>query len=129
MNELNNEINQLLNLAIEDLETAKILLDINRYRPSISRAYYSMYYAAQTLLLSIGLETSTHKGVIKLLNSHFTNTGKISKDIAKLLKSTYDLRQSGDYNADFIADSDTAKTAITNAQKFIDEVQRIMNLN
>jgi uncharacterized protein (UPF0332 family) len=129
MNELNNEINQLLNLAIEDLETAKILVDLNRHRPSISRAYYSMYYASQALLLSIGVETSTHKGVIKLLNSHFTNTGKISKDIAKLLKLTYDLRQSGDYNTDFIADSDTAKTAITNAQKFIDEVQRIMNLN
>lgn len=67
--------------------------------------------------------------MIKLINFHFENTGKISKDIAKLLKSTYDLRQSGDYNTAFIADQATAETAIANAQKFIDEVQRIMNLD
>ncbi len=124
-----NEIKQLLSLAIEDLETAKILLELQRYRPCLSRAYYAMYYAAQSLLLSAGLETSTHKGVIKLINFHFENTGKISKDIAKLLKSTYDLRQSGDYNTAFIADKATAETAIANAEKFINEVQRIMNLD
>jgi uncharacterized protein (UPF0332 family) len=88
-----------------------------------------MYYSSQTLLLSAGLETSTHKGVIKLINFHFTNTGKISQDIAKLLKSTYDLRQSGDYSTDFIANKVTAETAIANAQQFIDEMQRIISLD
>jgi len=88
-----------------------------------------MYYSAQTLLLSAGLETSTHKGVIKLINFHFTNIGKISQDIAKLLKSTYDLRQSGDYSTDFIADRATAETAIANAQQFIEEMQRIISLD
>jgi uncharacterized protein (UPF0332 family) len=124
-----SEIKQLLSLAIEDLETAKILFELQRYRPCLSRAYYAMYYSAQTLLLSAGLETSTHKGVIKLINFHFTNTGKISQDIAKLLKSTYDLRQSGDYSTDFIADRATAETAIANAQQFINEMQRIISLD
>ena len=59
-----NDIDSLLTLSSEDLDTAELLYKNNRYRPSISRAYYSMFYAAQALLISGGFDTSTHKGVI-----------------------------------------------------------------
>ena len=53
----------------EELETAALLLESNRYRTSISRAYYSMYYATQALLISENINTGTHKGLIKLFRS------------------------------------------------------------
>ena len=53
-----NEINQLINLAFEDLETAEFLFTGQRYRTCLSRAYYAMYYSAQALLLSENIETS-----------------------------------------------------------------------
>jgi uncharacterized protein (UPF0332 family) len=44
-----SQIQFYLNLSQEELETAALLLESNRYRASISRAYYSMYYATQSL--------------------------------------------------------------------------------
>ncbi|BBC25570.1 HEPN domain-containing protein [Pseudanabaena sp. ABRG5-3] len=121
-----SEISKLLSLSSEDLGTAEFLYEAQRYRSCISRAYYSMFYAAQALLLSEGLDTSTHKGVIKLINQHFANTGKLSPDVARLLKSNYDLRQSGDYSTDFVADEIVANRAIADAKNFIGVIREIL---
>lgn len=118
-----NEINKFLILATEDIQTAQFLHDSQRFRPSISRAYYAMYYAAQALLLSEGLDTSTHKGVIKLINFHFTQTGKLPLNIAKLLKNAHDLRQLGDYSTDFVSDEIISEKIIEDAKTFVNEVE------
>ncbi len=59
-------IQQLLALAQEELETADLLLDNNRYRACISRSYYAIYHATQALMASKNLSSKSHKGVIKL---------------------------------------------------------------
>ncbi len=121
-----SEISKLLSLASEDLETAEFLHNSQRYRSCISRAYYAMYYIAQALLLSEGIETSTHRGVIKLINLHFVKTGRISPNISKLLSDVYDLRQSGDYSTNFVADEIIANRAIADAKTFIAEIRAIL---
>ncbi len=52
----------------------------------------SINYSAQALLLSENIETSTHKGVIKLINMHFVRTNQLDRTIFKLLSNAYDLR-------------------------------------
>lgn len=123
-----SEINKLLNLAFEDLETAEFLFAGQRYRSCLSRAYYAMYYSAQALLLSENIDTSTHKGVIKLINLHFVRTNQLDRKIFKLLNDAYDLRQLGDYNPNFTATSLSAREAIDNAQIFINEINKTLNL-
>ncbi len=44
-----NEFQKLFSLALEELDIAKLLLEREHYRTSISRSYYSMYYATQAL--------------------------------------------------------------------------------
>jgi uncharacterized protein (UPF0332 family) len=124
-----SEISKLLNLSSEDLETAEFLYSSQRYRSCISRAYYAMYYASQALLLSEGIETSTHRGVIKLINLHFVKTGRINSNISKILSDTYDLRQSGDYSTDFVADEIVANRSIADANTFTAEVRAILASN
>jgi uncharacterized protein (UPF0332 family) len=124
-----SEISKLLSLSSEDLGTAEFLYEAQRYRPCVSRAYYSMFYAAQALLLSEGIETSTHRGVIKLINLHFVKTGRIASNISRLLSDTYDLRQSGDYSTDFVADEIVANRAIADANTFTAEVRAILASN
>jgi len=121
-----SEISKLLSLASEDLETAGILYNSQRYRSCISRAYYAMYYIAQALLLSAGIETSTHRGVIKLINLHFVKTGQISPNISKLLSDVYDLRQSGDYSTNFVADEIIASKAIADSKTFVAAIKMIV---
>ena len=121
-----SEISKPLNLSSEDLDTAELLYKSQRYRSCISRAYYAVYYVSQALLLSEGIETSTHRGVIKLINLHFVKTGRVNSNISKLLSDTYDLRQSGDYSTDFVADEIVANRAIADAKTFIAEIRKFL---
>ena len=122
-----NELAKFLFLSDDDLETAQLLCDRGRYRSCISRAYYAMYYLTQALLLSEGLDTSTHKGVIRLLGLHFVTTGKIEPSVAVLLKRAYDSRQTSDYDSDMTEDESMAKSAIENAQTYISVVKMILS--
>ena len=49
------EVSRHIELAEEELSSAKILLQNSKLRDAISRAYYSMFHAAKALLLMKGL--------------------------------------------------------------------------
>ena len=87
---------QLLALADEDLEAARLLLDNKRYRASISRAYYAMYSETQALLDSKKVASRTHKGVMQQFGLHFVKPGDFSAEMSKQLSDMYDLRQLSD---------------------------------
>jgi uncharacterized protein (UPF0332 family) len=88
-----SSVSQLLNLAEQDLENSRLLLDNARYRASISRAYYAMYYGTQALLDAKKIASRTHKGMIKQFGQYFVKTGDFSRDKARDLREIYDLRQ------------------------------------
>lgn len=121
-----NEFKKLFSLALEEIDIATLLLERKHYRTSISRSYYSMYYAAQSLLLSQNIDTSTHKGLIRLFSLHFVKIGKLSPEWSNTLKEAYDLRQLSDYDADFTGTLAEAETILEKAKDFIVEVEKIL---
>lgn len=46
------EVNGVMDLAIEELSMAQILFDAGKYRGSITHSYYAMFDAAKALLLT-----------------------------------------------------------------------------
>jgi len=120
------ELDKFLLLSQDDLETTQLLCDCGRYRSAISRAYYAMYYVTQALLLSQGLDTSTHKGVLKLLSFHFVKTGKLSTSIADLLRDAYSARQDCDYDSILTEDEAMARLALANAHVYISEIKKLL---
>ncbi len=122
-----NEFKKLFSLALEELDIATLLLERAHYRASISRSYYSMYYAAQSLLLSENIDTSTHKGLIRLFSLHFVKTGRFSSKWSNFLKEAYDLRQLSHYDADFTGTLAEAEMLLEKAKTFVAEVERILN--
>jgi hypothetical protein len=60
-----------LEQADESLESARILWEHKKYRPSVSRSYYAMFYAVQALLTRKELITSKHSGAIAVFNREF----------------------------------------------------------
>jgi len=87
-----------------------------------------MYYVIQALLLSEGLEVSSHKGLIKLFGLHFVKTGKISTDLMKSLAGAYDERQLSDYNIRFEPKENDALMAIEAAQTFTNTIFTLLNV-
>jgi len=118
-----NEFRKLLTLALEEVEIATLLLDREHYRTCLSRSYYAMYYVTQALLLSKSLDTSTHKGMIRMFSEHFVKTGQLSPEWSKFLSSAYALRQLSDYDPDFTGTLAEAEMTLEKAKAFITEAE------
>jgi uncharacterized protein (UPF0332 family) len=83
------------------LDDAAFLADAGRYGLAANRLYYSLYYAASALLLSKGIVTKRHAGLINQIHLHFIKTGILSTEEGTLLKAMFELRHEDDYE-DFI---------------------------
>ena len=116
-------IEQLLVLANDELETANLLLENNRYRACISRSYYAMYHATQALMEAKGLHSKTHKGIIKLFGQHFIKTGEFEVEFARILSDAYDLCRLSDYEETTLPTQQQAEKLLVAATRFVQKVQ------
>ena len=62
-----DEVDELLTRAEDRLRAARHLLAGSHFSDAVSRAYYAMYFAATALLLSKGVATKTHSGLVGML--------------------------------------------------------------
>ena len=113
-----------LEQADESLESAKLLMDNGKYRPSVSRSYYAMFYAVLALLAKESRQTSKHSGAIATFNREFVKKGIFDKDFSRWLQEAFDLRQRADYREMFIISSERTKSVLVHAHAFVAEVKR-----
>ena len=112
-----------LEQAEESLESAKLLLNNGKFRPSVSRAYYAMFYAVLALLTKEHLHTRKHSGAIGLFNREFVKTGLFDKDFSRWLQEAFDLRQRADYRELFTVSYERSSEVLEHAFKFVAEVK------
>ena len=108
-----------LEQAEESLQSSRILLDHQKYRPSVSRSYYAMFYAVLALLATGDKSTSKHSGIISLFDRKYVKNGIFAKDYSKWLHEAFDLRQRADYREMFKISFERAKTVLENATSFV----------
>ena len=126
MVDYSSEIASNLERAETNLKAAKDLLEKSYYDIAASRAYYSAFYGASALLLSEGIDTNKHSGVIALIHQHFAKTGKLDKEQGKNLNWLFELRGIGDYGVSIHVASGEAYRAVQVAEKFLDSVNQIL---
>ena len=113
-----------LEQADESIDSAQILLDHKKYRPSVSRSYYAMFYAVQALLIGKELITSKHSGAIALFNREFVKNNIFNKEFSRWLQEAFDLRQRADYREMFTVSAERAKLILDNARIFVMEIRK-----
>lgn len=62
------------------LDDAAFLTDAGKFGLAANRLYYALYYAASALLLSKGIATKRHSGLMTQIHMHFVKTGILSTD-------------------------------------------------
>jgi uncharacterized protein (UPF0332 family) len=112
--------------ADEKLGVAHRLLSQGDFEDSISRSYYAAFYAAQALLLSEGLNSKSHSGLISLFGLHFVKTGKIDKKFGRFLSNLLEDRQQSDYSLFSGLEKSDAESAHTEATSFVQEIRRLL---
>jgi len=124
MNEKNEAlIHYRFEQADESLESAKLLLDNAKYRPSVSRSYYAMFYAVLALLIKNGLRISKHTGAISVFNREFVKKGVFDKELSSWLQEAFDLRQRADYRELFTVSPERAEKVLSQARTFVSEIR------
>lgn len=112
--------------AEEKLRMAKVLLKNGGYDDAVSRGYYSVFHAAQAILLTEGLSADTHQGLINLFGLNFVKTGKFDRKFGRILSNLKDDRENGDYEIYSAIDEEVAKEAVCEAEEFLQEAKRYL---
>ena len=115
----------LLALAQEELDTADLLWQNDRYRACISRSYYEMYHATQALLSLKNIQTKTHRGTIQAFGQHYIKTGELPIEMARHLSEAYDFRQLSDYEELISPSKQQAAIILQNARAFISQLSSV----
>jgi uncharacterized protein (UPF0332 family) len=91
------KVRQYLKWAHQALETSRLALDHRDYIGAVNRAYYVIFYSANALLVTRGLERSKHSGTLAAFRQHFVKTGIIAAEYSDFYGAAMEDRHAGDY--------------------------------
>ncbi len=120
------EIEMYLERSEGAIRDAHLLFENESYAGAVSRAYYSMFYAAKAILLSKQIEVSKHSGVISNFGHHFVKPGLIDGRYSKMLTEAFKYRQIADYEVSVEISKEEAALHVENAEKFLEEMGRFL---
>jgi len=121
-----SEQEMLVQKAHESLGAAELLLNEDYAEFAISRAYYTMFYIAQALLLDRELAFSSHAAVISAFGREFAKTGLIPSEFHRYLIDSMELRHIADYRGEPIG-KDEAQTQIERAKQFLELASKMLS--
>ena len=113
------EIEMLIRKAKRRLDAAHHLLREGFYEDAVSRAYYSMYFAAKALLLKRDITVKTHKGLLSKFGLEFVNEGVVEKYYGRALRIAEELREEVDYSISREISKEEAEAIVKDAEKFL----------
>ncbi len=123
---VSEEAENHLDEAEKRLERARDLLDDEYFDESARTSYYSMYHGAKALLVLRDSRPKTHRGVVSELYLKYVKSGEFDDGIAGLLARDLQIRLRVDYDVMVDIGAETAKMAVIDAEKFLDEVKRVL---
>jgi len=120
-----SQVNEYLKRAHRAIKTGHLALDDDDYISAVNRAYYAIFYAANALLTTKGLERSKHSGVIAAFREHFVKTGLIEAEYSDLYGTAMDDRHDGDYSLDYLS-YETALRDLDWAERYVKRVELLL---
>lgn len=102
------------------LQESQCLLSGRFFRGTVGRAYYAMFHAATAVLLSRGIERSSHGGIISAFGRLIAKPGLVDPKSHRYLVEAFTLRNDCDYLAPFEAEESQARATLDRAREFVD---------
>ncbi|WP_429885776.1 HEPN domain-containing protein [Geoalkalibacter halelectricus] len=92
------EVRRYLEKAEHALHVAEDLMRSGYAPDAASKVYYAMFYAAQALLKSAGIEVVKHSAVEAAFGYHFAKPGRVDPKFHKMLMNARKIREIADYD-------------------------------
>jgi len=120
-----HRITQYLARARQAVDTGRLVMAHDDYIAAVNRAYYAIFYAANALLATKGLERSKHSGVIAAFRQHFVKTGLMEPEFSTFYGEAMEERHAGDYELNPL-DYDTAVRNLEHAERFVHRIEQVL---
>jgi uncharacterized protein (UPF0332 family) len=125
---ITSEIKVLIDRADESHQAAKLLLDKGFSNFSAAQSYYTMFYLAEALLFSKGLEFSSHSAVIAAYGKEFAKTEKLNPEFHRRLIIVERRRAIGHYGEENRVSDEDALESFQWAEEFMQAVKGYLGM-
>lgn len=115
-----------MNLAVEDLSAAQILLDAGKYRATVTHSYFAMFHAAKALLITRDFVSKKHGTILKRFSKEFVNEDDFSHEIYLYYSQAINKRNKSSYNFNISFDKYEAQTCLFEAEEFVVEAKKFL---
>lgn len=116
----------LIRKAQASIASARLLIENGYPDFAISRAYYTMFYVAEALLLNEGLSFSRHAGVISAFGQYLAKTGRVPVEYHRYLIEGQASRHAGDYDLSPNLTPTDAAEQIGRAEQFLKLAEELL---
>jgi uncharacterized protein (UPF0332 family) len=116
---------ELLQKAEDSLRAARLLANEGLHDFAASRAYYTMFYMAEALLLGDGLVFSKHSAVNAAFGREFVKTGWVPAHLHQYLIKAMEARHTGDYGPAHVDEAEVV-VHIDRAEEFLKVVEALL---
>ncbi len=99
------------------------MLEHGHLHGAANRIYYACFYATVALLLTRGLSSSKHSGVMALFNKHLVKEGIVPIELGKFYSRVFDHRLVSDYGRVVRPREEETRADLEKAQEFIAHIE------
>ncbi|MDD2957294.1 MAG: HEPN domain-containing protein [Lachnospiraceae bacterium] len=112
--------------AVDDYETAEVLLREGKFKASVNRSYYAIFHALRSVTALDQFDSSKHSGVIAYVNRYYVKERLFPRDISKIIDTAFRLREKADYDDFVIISKQQAEEQLEKAKKVLDVIERYL---
>jgi uncharacterized protein (UPF0332 family) len=123
---MTEEVKKLFEKAEHALEVAEELLKSGYPSDSASKIYYSMYYAAQALLKSEGIDVTKHSAVESAFGYYFAKPGRIDPKYHRMLIDARKIREMADYDIQEEIVEPVASLKVEEGRAFLSAIKALL---
>lgn len=123
---------ELMSKAVRATASARLLLDAGDADGACNRAYYAMFDAARSALITSGAPVEaeiakTHSGLIAAFSLHLVKPGRVPVELGRALNRVEEIRLVADYKGDPI-ELERAEWAVQQAEEFVSAMRSIFSV-
>jgi uncharacterized protein (UPF0332 family) len=112
-----------LEVAREDLETAKSNLKESHFRAANNRAYYSIYHSITAVFALENRAYKRHKDTIANFNKDYVKTEIFSRELGRRIGNAEEVRHNSDYDDFYLVTKEESALQVETAELLLKEVE------
>ncbi len=110
--------------AKDELDTAKIVLEAQKYKAANNRVYYACFHAITAVLALEPIAFKKHKDTLAYFNKNYVRTEIFPREIGRKISKLEIIRHKSDYDDFYLASKEEAVEQVTTAETLIDMIEK-----